>query len=160
MIFAALGVVGLMASPAAGLSCAEPDPVDWSTRLPAADASAIGVIESIKEVPHDEYARGLLLEVRITERLHGRTDPTIGYTVPSFDPWGPHYELDQEIAIVIEEGVVTDGQMHICGPWFTPDELRRAADDYGPTDPPPPTTLSYIRLLLERILRTLLPWIR
>lgn len=160
MIFAVLGVVGLMATPATGLSCAEPEPVDWSTRLPAADASAIGVIESIKEVAHDEYARELVLQVRVSERLHGRTTPTIEYSVPHFDPWGPYYEVGQEIAIVIEDGVVTDGQMHICGPWFTPDELRQAADDYGPVDTQPPTTLGYLRLLLARMLRTLLHWTR
>ena len=160
VIFAVLGGIGLTAAPATGLSCAEPEPVDWPTRLPAAEASAIGVIESIKEVAHDEYARGLLLEVRVTERLHGRTTPTIEYTVPYFDPWGPYYEVGQEIAIVIEDGVVTDGQMHICGPWFTPDELRQAADNYVPGTDRPPTTPGYLRLLLERIIRIFFHWTR
>ncbi len=58
-----------MAAPATGLSCAEPEPVDWSTRLPATDASVIGALESLKKVEGDEYARELLLQVRVTERL-------------------------------------------------------------------------------------------
>ncbi|MDH3607284.1 MAG: hypothetical protein OER12_09855 [Acidimicrobiia bacterium] len=158
IIFATLGLLGLTAAPAAGLSCAEPEPVDWSTRLPAADASAIGVLESVKEVEGDEYERVLLLQVRVTERLGGRTTSVIEYSVPYFDPWGPHYEVGKEIAIVIENGVIADGQMHICGPWFTPDELRQAADDYGPAIDPAPSTSRYLHVLLERIIRLLLHW--
>ncbi len=160
MIIATLGLVGLTAPPAAGLSCAEPEPVDWSTRLPAADASMIGFLESVKEVEGDEYAPGLLLQVRVTEHLSGRTTSVLEYRVPYFDPWGPNYEVGQEIAIVVENGVITDGQMHICGPWFTPDELRQAADDYGPAVDPTPPTIGYLRLLLDRIIRLLVYWTR
>ena len=157
-VFATLGLVGLMTAPASGLSCAEQEPVDWSKRLPAADAAAIGVVESVKEFVSDGDGRGFLLEVRVTERLHGRIGSSLDYTVSNFDPWGPYYEVGQEIAIVIEDDVVTDGVMHLCGPWFTPDELRQAAADLGLTVENPSTAFDRFLRLFHRILRNLFSW--
>ena len=158
MTFAILGILGSLSTPAGALSCAPPEPIDWSTRLPASQAALIGVIESVDEVDGDSLQMSFFLRVRVIEYLHGRAPAVIEYLAPNHDPWGPYYEVGQEIAVVIEDGEVTDGQMHICGPWFSPEELRDAATDHGSPPPPPASPLDRILELLERFFRLLFGW--
>lgn len=160
MVFAALWMLGLNAAPATALSCAPPEPIDWSNRLPTADAAVIGVIESVGEVVGDSDVSSLLVRVRVTEYLHGRSSATLEYGAANFEPWGPYYEVGQEIAIVIEDGVVTDGQMNLCGPWFSPEELRQAAADLSPTIITGPTPIEQLLGFLERLLSLLFGWYR
>lgn len=160
MVFAVLGMLGLSSPPATALSCAEPAPIDWSVRLPATSAAVVGIVEKVELVEGDEYASNLALRVRVTEYLHGRAPATIEYTTPNFDPWGPYYEVGREIAIVIEDGEVTDGQMQICGPWFGPEELRQAAADHGTGVDVQPLSFHRLLGLLERLFEILFHWSR
>lgn len=157
-VFAVSSVLSLSAPSAGALSCAPPEPIDWSTRLPAAGGAVIGIVESVEVINRIDYQSDLLLQVRVTEYLHGRAPATIEYTTPNFDSWGPYYEVGQEIAIVIENGQVRDGQMNLCGPWFSPEELRQAADDYGSPIDVEPTPFDELLRFLERLLRLLFGW--
>lgn len=148
-------VLALGVSPAVALSCAEPEPIDWSVRLPAAEAAAIGVIEKIELIDGYYFDAGISLRVRVTERLHGHAPEILEYTTPNFNPWGPYYALAEEIAIVIEDGEISDGQQNICGPWFSPEELRAAAAEFGQVDDVRPTLLDRILSLIEDLLRLL-----
>ena len=150
--------VGLMPEPAAALTCMEPDPIDWSTRLPAADAALIGVVQSVEEIEDETLAGQLAIRVRVIEVLHGRAPRTLEYTTSHLGVWGPFYEVGQELAVVIEDGKVSDGQMEICGPWYGPDELRQAASDYGVPTPRHMTVSDLIIRLVERLLQSLFAW--
>ena len=44
------------------------------------------------------------------------------------------------VAVIVEGGQVSDGRQNICGPWFEPEELRRAAEAYGDIEPEEPPT--------------------
>lgn len=153
IVLVALAFLAVGAAPVRGLSCAEPEPIDWSTRLPASDGAVVGVVESVKVIDSDGFSGGLALRVRVTEYLHGRAPALLEYTTPNFDPWGPYYEVGDEIAIVIEDGVVSDGRMNICGPWFNPEDLRQAFADFGGVDDVQQTwwdrALSFIETLLN-----------
>lgn len=141
----------LSATPAMALSCIESEPIDWSERFPKSKAAVIGVIEEVEPIDGDHTLGELMLRVRVSEVLHGNVPKILEYTTPNFDPWGPYYEVGEEIAIVIENGEVSDGKQNICGPWFSPDELRAAASQFGTEEP---TTL------LDRILAVLFELIR
>ena len=147
-------LLGLGAGPATALSCVEPEPIDWSTKLPAADGAAIGVVERV-DTAGDGFDGSLSLTVRVTEHLHGDSLAVLEYTTPNFDPWGPYYEVGQEIAVLIEDGEVVDGQMSLCGPWFGPDELRTAAADYGDVEVFEPTLFERLLTFVETLLRLL-----
>lgn len=153
--------LGLMPRPAAALTCMEPDPIEWSTRLPAADAALIGVVESVEEIEEIEaetFAGQLAIRVRVIELLHGRAPGILEYTTSHLGVWGPFYEVGQELAVVIDDGVVSDGQMDICGPWYGPEELRYAASEYGVPAPPFMTVSDFIVRLFERLLQSLFAW--
>ncbi len=156
MGFASVVMVALAATPAMALSCIEPEPIDWSVRLPASDAAVIGVIEDVERIHADEALGDLSLRVRVTELLHGTAPEVLKYTTANFDPWGPYYEVGQEVAIVIENGEVSDGEQNICGPWFSPDELRAAAAQFGPGEDEPATLLDRILAMLFQLIRLLL----
>lgn len=151
-------LVGQMAAPAEALSCIQPEPIDWSERFPQVEAAAVGVVESVKEVATDDFFEALLLEVRITETLHGRIPSTVEYAVSNFNPWGPYYEVGQELAIVVENGRYVDGNQELCGPWFGPHELRSAAAEFGGTPEQPIGSADFVRRIVEHILRLFVPW--
>lgn len=153
-------LVGLLAAPAGALSCMEPEPVDWSHRFPLVEAAMIGVVDTVESVTTDRVGGGLVLEVHITEVLHGRAPAVATYTVESFDPWGPYYEIGQELAIVVEDGRYVDGNQALCGPWFGAEELRAAAAEYGGTPDQPLGSVAFARLLVEQLLRLFVPWFR
>ena len=140
------------------LSCAEAEPIDWAHRLPAAGAAVIGVVESVTHAETDAYVAELTIRVRATEYLQGRLPAALEYSTANFGAWGPYYEIGPEIAIPIEDGEVTDGQMNICGPWFSPDELRVAAADYSITPDVEPRTLDQLVSLLNRLLQLVFGW--
>ena len=158
MVFAALAFWLMGAAPATALSCVEPEPIDWSTRLPESDVGVIGVVESVEAIGGNGSDGELALQVRVTEYLHGRAPELLEYTTPNFDSWGPYYEVGEEIAILIEGGEVFDGQMNICGPWFSPDDLRQAAADFGGIDDVQTTFLERVLSLIETLLRLLFGW--
>lgn len=137
------------------LSCAEPEPIDWSTRLPAADGAVIGVVERV-EATGSGFDGDLALTVRVTRLLHGRASAVLEYTTPNFEPWGPYYEVGHEIAVLIENGEVVDGQMSLCGPWFSPDDLRTAAAEYCDVDTFAPSALDRVLSLVGSFRRLLL----
>ena len=85
-----------------------------------------------------------MVRLRVTELLHGQAPASLEYSTPNFHPWGPYYEVGQEIAILVEGGQVSDGVMNLCGPWFGPEELRAAAAEHGTPQVESP--------LLERLL--------
>ncbi len=68
MGFASVILVALAAFPATALSCIEPEPIDWSVRLPASDAAVIGVIEDLVLIAADDAFGDLSLRVRIIEQ--------------------------------------------------------------------------------------------
>lgn len=155
MGFASVVLVTLAATPARALSCVEPEPIDWSVRLPRSDAAVIGVVENVKLIAADEVLGELSLRVRVTEILHGTAPKMLEYTTPDFEPWGPYYEMGEELAVVIENGEVSDGKQSICGPWFSPDELRAAANQFGPGDDEPATLFDRILALILELIRLL-----
>ncbi|MGI9608970.1 MAG: hypothetical protein ACR2NL_01615 [Acidimicrobiia bacterium] len=159
VLVAALSV-GILADPVDALSCAQPDPIDWSSRLPASDAALIAVVESVEETGSETVYGELAIRVRVAELLHGRAPGILEFTRNHLNPWGPFYEVGQEVAIVIEDGVVNDGQMNLCGPWYQPDELRQAASAFGTPAPPQVTVYDLVVRLLERFLQSLLGWYR
>jgi hypothetical protein len=158
MVFAALAFLLIGAVPVAALSCAEPEPIDWSTRLRASDGAAIGVVEMVEAIGGNGLDGQLALRVRVAEYLHGRAPELLEYATPNFDPWGPYYEVGEEIAILIEDGEVSDGQMNICGPWFSPDDLRQAAADFGGVDDAQTTFLDRVFSLIETLMHLLFGW--
>ena len=66
--------------------------------------------------------------------------------------------MGEEIAILIQDGEVSDGQMNICGPWFSPDDLRQAAADFGGVDDAQTTFLDRVLSLVETLLQLLFGW--
>ena len=155
MVFAALAFWLMGAAPVTALSCVEPEPIDWSTRLPTSDGGVIGVVERVDAIGGNGFDGQIALRVRVTEYLYGRAPELLEYTTPNFDPWGPYYEVGEEIAILIEGGEFSDGQMNICGPWFSPDDLRQAAADFGGIDDVQTTFLDQVLSLIETFLHLL-----
>ena len=127
----------MVAAPAGALSCMLPDPIDWEERYPRLDAALIVEIDSVREATDATYGGSLTISATVHELLKGRVGERIEYSVSSLNPWGPYYEVGDRIAVVSEDGVISDGRQNICGPWFEPDELRRAAELYGDSPPPP-----------------------
>ncbi|NNL48307.1 MAG: hypothetical protein HKO76_08070 [Acidimicrobiia bacterium] len=127
----------MVAAPAGALSCMPPDPIDWEEWYPRLDAALVVEIDSVKETTAGTYAGSLTISATVRELLKGRVGERIEYSVPSLNPWGPYYEVGDRIAVVSEDGVISDGRQNICGPWFEPDELRRAAELYGDSPSPP-----------------------
>ena len=158
MVFVTLAFLFVGAAPVTALSCVEPEPIDWSTRLPASDGAVIGVVESVEAIGGDGFDGELALRVRVIEYLHGRVPALLEYTTSNFDPWGPYYEVGEEIAVLIEGGDVSDGQMNICGPWFSPDDLRQAAADFAGIDDVRTTFLERVLALIETLLHLLFGW--
>lgn len=152
---ASIALLALAATPAGALSCIEPEPIDWSVRLPASDAAVIGVIEDVHLIDAGNALGDLSLRVRVTESLHGTAPEVLAYTTPNFDPWGPYYKVGDELAIVIENGEVSDGEQNICGPWFSPDDLRVAAQQFGSGEDEAATLLDRIVAVLIELLRIL-----
>lgn len=133
-----LASTSLVASPAGALSCAQPQPIDWEVRFPAVDAALIVEVTGVEEIADESYAGSLQISAVVRETLKGMSGRELTYTVPSLKPWGPYYGIGDEIAVIIENGTVTDGRQKICGPWFGPEELRQAAERYGSVVDPTP----------------------
>ena len=137
LLLAASALVGT--APAGALSCMPPDPIDWEERFPRLDAALIVQVEAVKEIADGTHAGSLEISAVTVEVLKGNAGERLSYVVPSLSPWGPYYEVGAEVAAIIENGHISDGRQNICGPWFEPSELRRAAEQYGDLDPPPKT---------------------
>ena len=129
------------AAPAGALSCVPPDPIDWKQRFPQLDAAFVIEVESVKEAADERIAGSLTIAGLVVEVFKGNPGRAIEYAVPSLNPWGPYYQPGDRVAVIVENDVVSDGRQNICGPWYEPAELRRAAELYGdlePIDPPKP----------------------
>jgi hypothetical protein len=120
-----------IAEPAGALSCIPPEPIDWEDRYPRLDAALIIEIDAVEAITDGNFAGSLEISATVREILKGQAEEKLEYTVPSLNPWGPYYEPGDEVAVVVEDGVVFDGRQNICGPWFEPGELRQAAEWYA-----------------------------
>ena len=128
-------VLALGAGPAAALSCMEPEPYDMRAAIDNADAAAAGTITSILASTETEYGDArLVVYVEVTEVYKG-TVPARLTLERDTTIWGPWYEEGTELAMLITNGVVADGQNSLCGPFFYPDDMRSVAGE--PTSPAP-----------------------
>jgi len=126
---ALLATTGLMMGviPVAALSCEEPQPFDMGRAISFADAAAIGVITSLSAVG-DEGWEEVTLTVQVDEVFKG-TAPTRVVLERHETVWGPFYEEGQELALLIHNDVVSDGQQELCGPFFSPADMRQAGGE-------------------------------
>ena len=136
-VIAVVVATGLLlgASPAAALSCAPPEPIDMEARIAAADAAAVGTITAISSSgDNDLGGNELLLTVEVSAVFKGTVRPQLT-VLRSTSIWGPYYEVGEELALLITDGVVGDGKNSLCGPYFYPAEMRAAGGE--PTSPEP-----------------------
>lgn len=136
-LIAAIVVTGLVvgAGPAAALSCAPPEPFDMEAGIAAADAAAIGTITSISAGgATDLGGEELVLTIEVSNVFKGTVSSRLTLDRAT-SIWGPYYEEGQELALLVTDGVVQDGQNSLCGPYFSPAEMRAAGGD--PTEPAP-----------------------
>lgn len=125
------GAILAGAQPAAALSCAPPNSFNLADLLIEVPVAAVGTITSISSSNEEEWGDAeLLLTVEVSEVYKGVVPPRL--RLPRYTTvWGPFYEEGQEIALVQQDGVMRDGEQELCGPWFTADEMRDAADELG-----------------------------
>ena len=125
----ATGLVMGGAVPAAALSCAEPGPFDMKAAIANADAAAIGTVTSIASLSDDEYGDAeAVLTVELSEVFKG-TMPRRLTLQRQVTVWGPFYEEGDELALLVNDGVVRDGFDSLCGPFFSADDMRQAGPE-------------------------------
>ena len=135
------------ASPAAGLSCMEPEPFDMLAAIADADAAAVGRIVSITEDDATEFGDATLtLRIEVTEVFKGGVDARLTL-VRHQTIWGPYYDQGQDLALLITDGQVDDGRNSLCGPFYTAEEMRQAGGD--PSEP----ETSWLGRLLDLLFR-------
>ena len=115
------------AIPAAALSCAIVDPLDMKAAIAQADAAAIGTVTSISSVTDDGWGTAELT-VKVNEVFKGSVSGRLTLD-REITVWGPFYEEGQELALVVNDGVVRDGQDSLCGPFFSPADMREAGGE-------------------------------
>ncbi len=125
----------LGAGPATALSCAQPEPFDMVGGIAAADAAGIGTIASISSSGSNDLGGGdLVLTIEVTEVFKGTMSSRLTLE-RSTSVWGPYYEEGEELALLVTDGVIRDGQDTLCGPYFYPAEIRAVGGE--PTSPQP-----------------------
>ncbi len=103
--------------------------------LAAADAAAIGTITAItSNGDTDLGGEELVLTVEVSEVFKGTVSSRLTLE-RSTSVWGPYYEEGEELALLVTDGVIRDGQDTLCGPYFYPAEMRAAGGE--PTSPQP-----------------------
>jgi len=138
------------ASPAASLSCEELEPFDMAAAIAGADAAAVGTITHIRTDDPTEWGDAhLTLTVEISEVYKGRFAPTVVIERET-SVWGPHYEVGQELALLVTGGDIDDGANSLCGPFYSPSDMRAAGGE-----PTSPGWMGWLLRILHGLLRAL-----
>ncbi len=148
ILLLALGAIAAsIAAPASALSCAAPDPVDLVGLIRRSDGAAVATISEVTD-PQTEYQE---VTVDVVEVFKGRFESPLTLLRPA-SVWGPYYQPGEQLALIADAGVITDGNQSICGPYYSGDQLRQAAEESGlsPTPPPPAPFWSRVLRLLVR----------
>ena len=140
------------ASSVSALSCAEPEHFDMEATIAQADGAAVGTITSISQGNKNDWDEfDLVLTVQVSEVYKGSAPPTL-YLERFPTVWGPFYEEGQELAMLITNDSVSDGQEALCGPWFSADDMRQAGGEPSiavgePYPPPQPAPWNFFGFL-------------
>jgi hypothetical protein len=143
------------ANPAVGLSCIEAEPFNMEAAIAEADAAAVGTVTSVT-LNAGNNVEQLVVVVEVTEVFKGTVPAVLRLDRPT-SVWGPYYDEGTELALLVSDGVVDDGQNSLCGPFYSADDMREAGGDPsapvpelqppGPEPVPPPAHWGILDLL-------------